>query len=280
MKKQTNSSATITSLIFLCSLTSISLAAPMFPKDAQVRLTREEPLLFQDKQARSGKTGETFTVIQHNIATKRVFVLSTDTVGKQVALNVAEDAVEFSPFDVANLRATLLTLSGKDDFANAAKAVQAAAVSAPNESRVLEYRTYVLAAKEAQDKRAAAFKKAEDIAKRIAQLSKAASAVASSRLDPNGGFARSQEMKHEAEQLITTTNAETTQANTEFSTAKEHLAAALAHPLPTSPLSQQALAASGSASPPIQPPQTPLPSQENIATSGTAQEKPPYKFPA
>lgn len=83
--------------VFTCSLS----AQTVFPKDSKVRLTKDTPLLFKTEQTRIGKAGETFTVIQHNTATKRVFVLATDAAGKQVALNVADDAVEPVPVATA-----------------------------------------------------------------------------------------------------------------------------------------------------------------------------------
>ncbi|MEA3207752.1 MAG: hypothetical protein QOE70_809 [Chthoniobacter sp.] len=70
------------------------IAAGPFEKDAKVRLARDAPLLFQDKPLRNGRAGELFTVLKHDPAAHKVFLLATGGDGKPVALNVAEDCVE------------------------------------------------------------------------------------------------------------------------------------------------------------------------------------------
>jgi hypothetical protein len=200
-----------------------------FPKGSTVRLKKDAPLLFKDKEARTGKAGESFTVVQHNTATKRVYVLATDGDGKQVALNVEDDAVEFAPYDVSRLRAALLPLceAEKPDLAGAAKIVGQAAVEAPSEPQVQEYRAAIRAAQAAQEKVLAANKETEDAKQRVAQLSKSAWAARNNIADPQGGFARSQQMKAEAEQVTATAKTDREKAATDLEAAKKNLAETL-----------------------------------------------------
>ena len=101
---------------------------------------------------------------------------------------MANDAVEFALRRWA-LRAALLQFSAKDDLVSAVKAVDAAAMKAPNDTRIQSYRISVVAAKEAQDKvLLAAAQYAEKVKVKIAQLSKDAWAARNNFLDSNGGF--------------------------------------------------------------------------------------------
>jgi len=157
-----------------------------------VRLSKDAPLLFKDETYRTGKALETFVVLQHDTTSKRIFVLGLNSAGKQIVLNVADEAVEFAPFDVEKLRSSLLVLTERSDFANAVAIVEAASVKAPNDSRIQEYRGSLLAAKVAYERVLGAIKDAEVVKKRVAELSKNAWAARNNFLDPNGGFARSQ----------------------------------------------------------------------------------------
>jgi hypothetical protein len=205
----------------------VSRIPQVFPKGAQVRLNKETPLLFKDETYRTGEVSETFVVLQHDTTSKRVFILGSNSAGKQVAFNVTDDAVEFAPYDVEKLRATLAPFTEKSDFINAAAIVEAAAVKAPTDSRIQEYRFQILAAKAAYEKVLSAMRDAEGVKKRVAALSKDAWAARNNFLDPNGGFARSQKMRAEAEKLAADSNQENAQATTEWESAKSSLSSVL-----------------------------------------------------
>ncbi len=53
-------------VVFLFALTYQSLAEPVFPKGAEVRLTKDALLLFKNQKTRTGNACERFTVIQHD----------------------------------------------------------------------------------------------------------------------------------------------------------------------------------------------------------------------
>ena len=76
----------------LIALRSIAHGAQIQQGD-QIKLTREEPLLFHDQVFRAGKEGESFSVLAYHPEQKKVFVLAKDKDGKDVALSVAEDAI-------------------------------------------------------------------------------------------------------------------------------------------------------------------------------------------
>jgi hypothetical protein len=132
---------------------------------------------------------------------------------------------------VERLRATLAPLTEKSDFINAAALVEAAVVKAPNDSRIQEYRLQILAAKAAYEKVLSAIKGAEAVKKRVAQLSKDAWAARNNFLDPNGGFARSQKMRAEAEKLVADSNQEKAEATNEWESAKSSLSSVLGKPV-------------------------------------------------
>jgi hypothetical protein len=222
-------SVLLTLLVGLCCLSPTAHAEQSFPKDAEVRLTTDTPLLFQSTTSRVGKAGEIFTVIQHNTTTKRVYILTTDGTGKQVALNVAETALEIAPLNLSNLRITLQGLLDKTDFDKAAKVVEAAASRAPNDPQLREYQSLVLAAKEAHDKLIAAAKKAEAANQRVQQLAR--NAQVGNRTNPltgdQSGIGRAQQMRQEADRITAAMNKEIEQANAGWDAAKHRLITAL-----------------------------------------------------
>jgi hypothetical protein len=76
-----------------------------------------------------------------------------------------------------------------------------------------------------------AIKGAEAVKKRVAQLSKDAWAARNNFLDPNGGFARSQKMRAEAEKLVADSNQEKAEATNEWESAKSSLSSVLGKPV-------------------------------------------------
>lgn len=255
-------------------------AEQVFQKEAEIRLTADTPLLFQNTTTRIGKAGETFTVIQHNTTTKRVYILTTDGAGKKIAVNVADTMVELLPFDIASLRATLLRLFGKTDFANATTAIEAAVSRAPNDSRVQEYRSCVMAAKEAYDKLLATARKAEAASQRVQQLAR--NAQVGNRTNPltgdQSGLGRAQNMKQESDRITAAVNAEIEQANAGWDAAKKRLTNALAQPLeiPALPnIAEKGKAPSAPAAPPIIVSEK---EEKPMVSVAQSLDKPPYDF--
>ena len=72
-----------------------SAIAGSFNKGDTVTLSRDETLYFQDSAYRKAKRGESFTVFAYNALTLRVYVITKDSNGKDIALNIPEEA--FSP---------------------------------------------------------------------------------------------------------------------------------------------------------------------------------------
>lgn len=64
-----------------------------FSKGEVIELTQDAPLLFKQVATRLGKKGERFTVLLDQPAEHRVYVLSRDAKGQEIALSVAEDSV-------------------------------------------------------------------------------------------------------------------------------------------------------------------------------------------
>lgn len=83
------------SLLLLFALCSVAVAE--FHSGERVRLTNDEPLYFKDAVHRKGTSGEEFVVHTHNTKTGKVFVIITDTGGKQMALNIRQEALASIP---------------------------------------------------------------------------------------------------------------------------------------------------------------------------------------
>ena len=64
-----------------------------FHQGDQIKLIRQEPLLFLNQLFRTGRDGELLTVIAHLPGERNIFVQAKDKDGKDIALSVAVDAV-------------------------------------------------------------------------------------------------------------------------------------------------------------------------------------------
>ena len=85
----------MTLIAFLASLllSGIGWAADLSPGD-RVALIKDTPLYFNTTTVvRTGKSGEQFAVIAARPAEHRVFLSTRDPLGKEIALNVSDDAV-------------------------------------------------------------------------------------------------------------------------------------------------------------------------------------------
>jgi len=67
--------------------------AAQFAKDDEVQLKQDEPLSFNNSTYREGHKGEIFTVLAYRSDTRKLYLLATDSVGKPIALSVADSAV-------------------------------------------------------------------------------------------------------------------------------------------------------------------------------------------
>lgn len=68
-----------------------------FSEGETVTLKTDETLYFRDKPHRQGKRGESFTVLAYNGVSRRVYVLTQEASGSQIALNVAEELFVTQP---------------------------------------------------------------------------------------------------------------------------------------------------------------------------------------
>ena len=85
----------MTLIAFLATLllSGMGWAADLSPGD-RVALVKDTPLYFSTTTVvRTGKSGEQFTVIAARPAEHRVFLSARDASGKEIALNVGDDAV-------------------------------------------------------------------------------------------------------------------------------------------------------------------------------------------
>jgi len=82
--------------VFLC--TALRAVAQFAPED-EVRLRRDEPLLFKSATFREGKSGETFKVVKYDARSGQVFLLATGSDGKPFALHCSDQALEPMPKD-------------------------------------------------------------------------------------------------------------------------------------------------------------------------------------
>lgn len=77
---------------------TLATFAQFAPTD-EVRLRRNEPLLFKAGIFREGKAGETFKVVKYDAKAGRVFLLATGSDGKPFALHCSDQALEPMPKD-------------------------------------------------------------------------------------------------------------------------------------------------------------------------------------
>ena len=85
----------VAAIFLLGALTAVAQFAP----EDQVRLRRNEPLLFKSAVFREGKAGETFKVVKYDAKAGRVFLLATGSDGKPFALHCSDQALEPMPKD-------------------------------------------------------------------------------------------------------------------------------------------------------------------------------------
>ena len=85
-------------------LTAFADAADVQEGD-QIKLIRNESLLFRDQVFRTAQEGELFTVLAYRPAEKRIFVGATDKEGKEIALSIPEDAIVAVQLDSSELQA-------------------------------------------------------------------------------------------------------------------------------------------------------------------------------
>lgn len=76
-------------------------ANAQFARNDEVELNRDEPLIFNSSVYRQGRKGERFQVLDYRPASRRIFLLATDSQGKDFALNVPDAAVVVVPKDPA-----------------------------------------------------------------------------------------------------------------------------------------------------------------------------------
>jgi tetratricopeptide (TPR) repeat protein len=106
-----------------------------FAPEDEVRLRRDEPLLFKAEVFRQGKAGETFKVISYDPAAGRVFVLATGSDGKPFALHCSDQALEPMPKDYwALLHEGVRTMQQGDMVGARAIFVRAATAGEPDKS--------------------------------------------------------------------------------------------------------------------------------------------------
>ena len=98
-----------------CTATSFGQFAP----EDEVRLLRDEPLLFKDSVFRQGRAGETFKVARYDHASGSVFLLLFGSDGKPFALRCSDQALEPAPKDPWALMREGLNAMQQGDMADA-----------------------------------------------------------------------------------------------------------------------------------------------------------------
>jgi hypothetical protein len=82
-------------ILFGICLFALPAWADEFSKGDQVRLVQDTPLYFKESTVmRTGKSGERFTVIVSDAKSRRVYVSARGVGGKEIALNIAAEALE------------------------------------------------------------------------------------------------------------------------------------------------------------------------------------------
>ena len=74
-------------------------ALAQFAAEDEVRLRRDEPLIFKTAVFREGKAGEAFKVVKYDAKAGRVFLLATGSDGRPFALHCSDQALEPMPKD-------------------------------------------------------------------------------------------------------------------------------------------------------------------------------------
>jgi hypothetical protein len=104
---------------------------PTVYEGTQIRLWKEAPVLSGDKPLRTGKQGETFTVLKHEGG--RIYV-SPD--GKPSTLSVAENVVELVPLELKSVAGQARIACNRGDYLVAATGVGGAYVRGAHDARV------------------------------------------------------------------------------------------------------------------------------------------------
>lgn len=187
-------------------VTAVLLATPAsaFQPGERVKLTRDEPLNFTDHKLRDGKAGEEFSVLADQAALKKVFVSTTDTSGRQIAVWAPADAFVVVPLDMAKVRADAIAAAKAGKFADATQVLARAITSSPKDPDLLRLRDSLSAVQNASKLLATAKDNVKRASQTAAQKRKNAATVdRPNPLNPGdtSNQARAAKMKEEADQM-------------------------------------------------------------------------------
>ncbi len=92
-------------LLYITMVLATAPLAGAFDVGDEVIATKDTPANFYEQFERTLKEGETITVAKHDYKTERVYFISTNSEGKQIALNVSAQRVESKTARGERLRA-------------------------------------------------------------------------------------------------------------------------------------------------------------------------------
>lgn len=151
-------------------LRSSDTFAADFQKGDRVTITRSEKLFFLDREFRTAAAGEVFTVAGYRPELKKVFLLSKDEKGREIAVSVIETAVASAPIKPAQIMSDARTAVRVRNFTEALRIVQQAQTSAPNSAELNQFATEIKRLKDADAAFKAAKTQAAQIAGEVARL--------------------------------------------------------------------------------------------------------------
>jgi tetratricopeptide (TPR) repeat protein len=206
---------------WLCWTLAISSTLTCFLSGAQfdagdtVILTRDENLYFHDRVFQQGRTGDTFQVLAHRPATKKVFLSGTGKDGKQIALSVTEETVEIAAPNYSEVRAFAVAAAKGGKFGEALQKIDRALKFAPDDESLSELRKLILKVQTAAQELAAAKQNQPRIAGEVARQRK--NAVTVDRANPldfndTSNRERAMAMRHRADQMENAAKAAVTDA--------------------------------------------------------------------
>lgn len=103
-------------LILSLFFVAVSIGIAEFPPGARVRVVQNEPMLFEGRTYRTGKSGEEFIVLQHKVSTNTVFISFTEPNGRRIALSLPESAVQEVSIDTRAIAVSAAQALAKNNY--------------------------------------------------------------------------------------------------------------------------------------------------------------------
>ncbi|MEO6741494.1 MAG: trypsin-like peptidase domain-containing protein [Chthoniobacteraceae bacterium] len=183
---------------------AVCTANAQFVPNDEVELVRDEPLIFNASVYRQGRKGERFHVADYRVATRKIFLLATDSKGRTFALNVPDSAVAMVGKDPSILSEQAFVALRTGQFEEAQKLMFQVSLLDRERDVCLEISTHLGRLAEAMQSYQLLIRQQGQVNAEIKRLQKNADlADRPNRLVPSdtSGQMRAQQIRREADQL-------------------------------------------------------------------------------